>query len=521
MSFKKVVFIAHLDQENLGVDYLSSMLISTNTVKDVEIIDLRLSNDEICQRVKKADPLMVGFSLIFQYHAFQLRDLAKYLRENGVHCHFTIGGHYPSLRYEDILNLIPELDSVVRFEGEHTICELAESLITGKDWTKIKGVAYRKDGKPISNELRPLISDLDILPFPFRNKEKRYQCMDKDCAFLIASRGCVWNCSFCSIKKFYQIPPGRLRRSRSPANVVAEIVELYEKQERRIFLFQDDDFLPVKIGRNWVLDFIDELENKGLADKILWKINCRTDEVDSNLFARMKKCGLCLVYLGIESGTQKGLDILNKQLSVEDNLRAVEILNRLKILYDYGFMLFDPSSTFESVLENIRFLRKICGDGSSPIVFCKTIPYAETDIEKRLVREGRLKGSIINPDYSLLNPKVDRFCEFLHRIFHEQLFTYAGLSANLRWHRLELAVLKKFYPHAKGIPEYEEFLREIIASYTSLFFDFVEKTAKIFERGSYNSEKQLQQLVEYMFREFAEIKSKLQEGMVEFQKQQQ
>lgn len=522
MNGKKVVFVAYQDQENLGVGYLSSMLLSKETVEAVETVDFRSSFDEICEQVKKADPLMVGFSLIFQYHAFRLRDLARHLRENGVDCHFTVGGHYPSLRYQDMLDIAPDLDSVVRFEGELTICELAESLSMGKDWTKIRGVAYRKDGKPVSNDLRPLISDLDALPFPLRSKERGHQCMEKRCAFIVASRGCVRNCSFCSIRKFYQIPPGRLRRSRSPANVVGEMKELHEKHETRIFLFQDDDFfLPGRLGRKWILDFINNLEDEGLVDRILWKINCRSDEVDFNLFTKLKKAGLCLVYLGIESGNQTGLDVLNKQLSIEDNIRAVEILNRLKIYYDFGFMLFDPSSTFESVWENIRFLRKVCGDGSSPVVFGKTIPYAETDIEKRLMREGRLKGSIINPDYNLLDPRLDRFCEFLHRTFHGPLFTQLGISAELRWHRLEMAVVKKFYSHAKGIPEYEDFLRVMCTSFNTVFFNIVEKAATIFEEDSRSSESQLRQLLEFLYRELEKMKSKLYKGMVDFQRKQQ
>ena len=519
MNRRKVVFIAYQDQDNLGVGYLSSMLLSKGF--DVETIDFGLNKDEIYNEVKKATPLVVGFSLIFQYHAFRLRELAKYLREKGVDCHFTVGGHYPSLRFEDILNIVPNLDSVVRFEGELTICELAESLSRNRDWRKIKGIAYWRAGKPTSNELRPLISDLDTLPFPLRRKERKFQCMGKNYTYIIASRGCVRNCSFCSIRKFYGTPPGRLRRSRTPANVVEEMKELYEKDESCIFLFQDDDFFLLgRLGRKWVLGFIHELESEGLADRILWKISCRSDEVDFDLFKKLNKAGLFLAYLGIESGNQTGLEVLNKRLSVEDNIRAVEILNRLKILYDFGFMFFDPSSTFESTRANIRFLRRICGDGSSPAVLGKMLPYAETEIEKRLMSEGRLKGSIITPDYDFLDPRLDRYSEFLHRTFREWMFTQTGMLAKLRWHRFEVAVLKKFYPYAKGIPEYEDFLREVVASSNALFLDIAEKAAAIFEEDSSNSESQLHDLVEFKHAELKKINSRLHKGMVEFQRQQ-
>ena len=206
MNGKKVVFIAYHDQENLGVGYLSSILLSKGF--NVETLDFRLSHEEIYQRVEMINPFLVGFSLIFQYYTPRLQELAEHLRLKGVNCHFTVGGHYPSLRFEDVLNSIPALDSVIRFEGEYTICELAERLISGGDWTDIKGIAYRKDGQPISNELRLLIENLDVLPFPLRNKVNTFKCMKKNCSFIIATRGCVWNCSFCSIRKFYGTPPG-------------------------------------------------------------------------------------------------------------------------------------------------------------------------------------------------------------------------------------------------------------------------------------------------------------------------
>ena len=122
---------------------------------DVEIIDFTLPKEEVLRQLKKADPLIVGFSLIFQYYVEKLRKLVRYLREHSINSHFTVGGHYPSLRYHEVLNLIPDLDSVVRFEGENTICDLAECLIAGKDCRQIKGIAHRLQGKPISNELRP------------------------------------------------------------------------------------------------------------------------------------------------------------------------------------------------------------------------------------------------------------------------------------------------------------------------------------------------------------------------------
>ncbi len=519
MSKNTVIFISYDEQDNLGVSYLSTML-SLRGYK-VKIVDFKLNKEEIYKQIKNVDPIIIGFSLIFQYHFFRMYEIAKYLRKNGLDCHFTVGGHYPSLRFEDTLNHIPYIDSVVRFEGEFTICELVENLNEKKDWRKIRGIAYRNNGTPISNDLRPLIQDLDTLPIPLRTNNNRHVCMGINAAFLIASRGCVRNCSFCSIRRFYQLPKGKLRRNRSPTNVVKEMRELYKRKKTRIFLFQDDDFLLTgRIGQKWILDFISELESQGLAEKIFWKINCRSDEINTELFNILKNVGLFLVYLGIESGNQKGLEVLNKQLSVEDNINAVNILNQHNILYEFGFMLFDPSSTFESITDNINFLRKICGNGSSPVTFCKMIPYAETPIEKKLMSEGRLKGSILYPNYDFLDPRLDKLFSYLSRIFYKWIFTNEGILVKLRWHRMELAVLKKFYAETKNIAGYEVYLREIIASYNDLFFDVVEEATKIFENDGSSSQEQLEQITDYLQEEQRKIYSKWYNGMIEFQKYQ-
>ena len=115
----------------------------------------------------------------------------------------------------------------------------------------------------------------------------------------------------------------------------------------------------------------------------------------------MKEAGLFFVYMGIEDGTEEGLALMNKRVSADTHCRAVETLKKLGMEYDFGFMLFHPDSTFRSISQNLGFLKRICGDGSSPITFGKMLPYAETQIEYRLKSEGRLKGPPGFEDYDL------------------------------------------------------------------------------------------------------------------------
>jgi len=193
---ERVVLIGFQDQENLGLGYLASALRSRGHL--VQIVDFEVEFAQILDIVRRMDPVVVGFSLIFQFYVRRFADLARYLRENGVTCHFTIGGHFPSLSYQHTLELIPEIDSVVRFEGEMTLIELVDLVGAGEEWRGIEGIAHRKDGETVANKLRALVHDLDDLPYPERSY-KPDAVLGRKVMLLLASRGCARTCSFCSI----------------------------------------------------------------------------------------------------------------------------------------------------------------------------------------------------------------------------------------------------------------------------------------------------------------------------------
>ena len=239
MRDPRAAIVAFLEQDNLGVGYLASMLLQNHI--DVGIVDFCLGRQSILEYILRTKPSIVGFSIIFQYHIHDFRDLMAYLRAHGVRCHFTAGGHYPSLRYADLLELIPDLDSVVLFEGERTFLELVRSSRLKGKWKSLEGIAYRQRGRTVANPLRPLESDLDRFPPPVRQPLK-------ECAFgrkyatILAGRGCYHNCAFCSVRRFYSGPPGPVKRVRRPEMVVAEMELMHRDLGCSIFLFQDDDF---------------------------------------------------------------------------------------------------------------------------------------------------------------------------------------------------------------------------------------------------------------------------------------
>src|SRR5262249_60883361 len=119
---------------------------------------------------KPSPPLLNSFPLIFKLSTDPYPSLLPLPRTHALHCHFTMGGHFPSLSYEQTLELVPELDSVVRFEGESTLLELVDAVVSGKEWREIHGLAYRDDERGVVlAKPRALLEDLDQLPYPDRD----------------------------------------------------------------------------------------------------------------------------------------------------------------------------------------------------------------------------------------------------------------------------------------------------------------------------------------------------------------
>jgi radical SAM superfamily enzyme YgiQ (UPF0313 family) len=473
-------------QGNLGLGYLASVLREHGY--SVSVVDIEQNPKKILRAARKVNPVLIGFSLIFQFYIDRYWELLHLLRKGGIDCHFTMGGHFPSLSYWQTLELIPELDSVVRFEGEMTLLELADALGTGQDWKDIHGIAYRRDGEIIKTEARPLIEDLDRLPYPERNY-KPGAVLGRSIMPILASRGCARTCSFCSIHTFYRAAPGRIVRTRKPAEVVREMRILHEERGISVFLFQDDDFpLFGTVWRRWANEFVDELHRNNLPGKVIWKMNCRADAVERELFIRMRDAGLYLVYMGLESGSEQGLETLHKQITVEQNIRAVNLLKSIGLMFEYGFMLLDPSSTFESVRENLNFLRTILADGCLPVTFCRMLPYDGTPIKDELARTGRLRGDICNPDYDFLDPRLSEFYEGLTNVLSLDgwIHSLKAVTNQLGWAWHEVATIERLFPALPGMFEYKETLRRITKTSNDLLLRVVEDLSYVYSDGREN-----------------------------------
>jgi radical SAM superfamily enzyme YgiQ (UPF0313 family) len=465
-----VVLAGFQDQDNLGLRYLSSALKSRGHT--VRLVNVSGGSGPLLAVIRTLQPHLVGFSLIFQYLVPFFAKLLAELRAAGVETHFTMGGHYASFEPARLLTAMPGLDSVVRFEGEETLVNLAGRLAARETWSDLPGIAYRgARDEAIINPPCPGKPDLDALPWPDRD-DLDYLSQPLPSASILGGRGCPWNCSFCSIASFYAGNGTPGRRRRDPLRVVDEMEYLSRQRGVRILLWQDDDFLAGgAAGVRWAHEIARECVARGLHHNLRWRIACRSDEVRLETLEPLAAAGLTHVYLGVESGDPHDLRDLNKHLSPQIHLEARDVLHQLGLSYDFGFMLMQPWSTWLSVRNNLAFLASFAGDGSAPVAFCRTLPYAGTALASRLAAEGRLHADDPESAYDFLDPRLDALYGWLNATFGERNF---GRSGTGRWLRSLLFAAHLDLPGYPADPMLIERAHALTAAANRILLDIIE-----------------------------------------------
>ncbi len=334
---------------SMGLAYLHSIIEKAGYLietKNYNNLDSSLAEKEISTKIKDFNP---DFLLIqvFTMNRVASYNLIRIVRQFNPNMKIVLGGVHASIYYEQLLKNF-DINCVVIGEGEVTIVEVLKSFSNETEISEIKGIAYKTNGKVIKNPDRPLIENIDNIPFP---KHELFIDSERTMACMLTSRGCPFKCSFCCLHTISR----RKFRTRTVKNVVDEI-EYIEKKFKNIKTIQlADDTFTLNLQR--AIDICKEIIKRKIKLKFL--CSARIKPATPELFEYMEKAGFTHIGFGLETGSPKLLKSIHKSLTQEDVIETFNMLKNSKINLITFLMVGFPGETDETVAETIALTKRL------------------------------------------------------------------------------------------------------------------------------------------------------------------
>jgi len=382
----------------LGVAYLSAVLKQAGHQTSLIHAVAPPGREELTERIREESPDLVGFSSTT--HMFRhVSRWASWLRED-YEITTICGGVHPTIAPLEVVNT-PGIDIACIGEAEETMVELCDALEEGRDHTGIPGLWLKGGDETIRNPVRPLLTDLDSLPFPDRSIfDPSLFCADQHPrGTLMASRGCPFNCSYCSNhaqKSVYPNPKDYVRM-RSPENVVAEIEQMIAGDDRIQFVRFDDDILTM--DREW-LGRLSELYRSRVGMPFI--CNSRVNFMDREMAQALAGMGCTVVCMGIESGNPWLREkVLNRHMGNERIVEAFALCREAGMKTVSTNMVGLPLEDTSMVLDTIKLNARCHPDTIQVSTF---IPYPGTELFKLCEAKGLIEGERVDSIFEGRSP---------------------------------------------------------------------------------------------------------------------
>jgi radical SAM superfamily enzyme YgiQ (UPF0313 family) len=301
----------------------------------------RASHAAIADHILQHAPDLIGFTgMCDTYH--RILRVASECKRARPGTTIILGGPQPSATDVATMEAFPEIDLIVRGEGEATLREVLDGLRSGRDPSGIDGLTLRRNGRVARNRDRELIRNLDTLPFPAFDRQ-RY---DAGVANVEAGRGCPFSCVYCSTSVHWQ----RRYRLKSPLRLVDEITHLNTTHGVTTFCLVHDLFT---VNRQAVMEFCRLLSTRGL--KVEWGCSARTDLLDEALLDHMAASGCVSIYFGIEAGSARTQHAIGKGLDLAEAQRIIRAASRHRLRSTASFIVGFPQESAEDVAATLGF----------------------------------------------------------------------------------------------------------------------------------------------------------------------
>jgi anaerobic magnesium-protoporphyrin IX monomethyl ester cyclase len=368
----------------LGMLYIATYLREKGV--DVSIIDEAAQGYSLkgtVDWVKKENPDILGFSTCSS-SGRKAALIAEKVKQENPDIVTVFGNFFATFNAERILKKYPFVDVIVRGEGEQTSLELAKCLEKKGDLKKVLGINFRNNGQIVSTPDRPLIKDIDSLPFPdremldaeYHNTTAGLVVAPKKFSGFLSSRGCVFKCRFCGCRRLAR----NLWRSRSVDNILEEL-HLLSSQGYKQFLFVDDNFT---LNPKRVIKLCQRLKKEKVDVEFF--AEGRVDNCSQNMLQEMERANCKMIYFGIENATQKVLDYYDKRTTPKQAEDASKKARKAGIdVIVASFILGAPNETRKEIRNTLKFAQKIRVDIPQ---FNILATFPGTDIWEELKMQG-------------------------------------------------------------------------------------------------------------------------------------
>lgn len=303
---------------------------------------------EVRQVIADYRPDVVGISSMTHQIASALR-VAEVSKSVNPEVPVVLGGAHPTVSHEQTLSH-PAVDLVIRGEGETSFLALVQTLAEkAQDLRHIPGLSYKDQGGIQNNPLGKVVSDLDALPYPAREELMYLDNYSlEDMGLMLTSRGCPFHCTYC-----YHPWKGKMY-FRSIDNVMEEIVRVRRDYGTRQFTIKDD---TLTVKRQHIVEFCEQLLRRNI--KINWDCTTRVDRIDEQLLQLMIRAGCNTIKIGVESGSQKILQEIQKGITLDQVRQAARLFNKHGLFWSCYFMIGLPQETEDDIFKSYYFLKEL------------------------------------------------------------------------------------------------------------------------------------------------------------------
>jgi radical SAM superfamily enzyme YgiQ (UPF0313 family) len=379
-----------LEDIHIGVSYVSAYLKSQGHSTRLVVLSSERASRSLSllkAAVVEFDPQLVGFTAVATQYPF-VSAAARQLKQLWPRKFLILGGTHASLKPDEVIQ--DAFDAVCVGEGESPAAELAAQMQSGQSPRGISNLWIKQpDGTVEKNPTRNFLTDLEQLPFPDREIWHDWVMQrPRTQQIVLPSRGCPYNCSYCSNHALRKLAAGEYVRLRAPVNILQEIEDLKQRYPETTHVYLECETIAINL--DWLNELTEQIKvfNNQLEKKISFTCNFRVARplLTDYVFGALERANVRTINIGLESGSERiRREVLRRHYSNEDFFQAVALARRHRMNVNVYNMIGLPGETLADHMETVEVNRRVCPDQSCTSIF---FPYPGTDLFETCEAQG-------------------------------------------------------------------------------------------------------------------------------------